>query len=1042
MEAAVTSSKYADLNDLLCEAMFSKDKSSRPAYVELDEQVEVDLISFFDCNLEEVRSHISKLVAERISQTGTKHDPFIGIHRNLLAWRKSLSQTPSNYPEIPLLLTFTFAAVDMGGDGGHDPNAYYPRLHEMLKISEQGALAESYRNFSSYLWGSLNYWLDVVHNGRFGIGTAYSIGTQKHVGFPLSQALIRSTDRKKLPRLFRRNGFSAFASIIENDIEPIIDEWVSADEHAFGSYKAPSKPFIRLWAQSEARDKICTLICRELESWDGTVPKILREDGALVDDDELLVRLEATRTSFPTNKLNVSFAVSGFTLNEKRHIDVVDAENEKHSIALAVDPAGWMRPNVGVLPISDQDLLEKGLNVEYDGVLKASRSPKKVVVLRLDDLTHRYREVERIELGIRSMVIVQDFKETLNSVREIISTCSRPTPKEINSSELPGLPVGWVLFADVELFQPPAPDLVKHANLEALKPVQSGSLTFSSGLQLPGRTPKWHGAIGLEIRATVVGSTKLTVRIERYEDGEVTAPKDTEYFQQTIIHKIEEDELEDGDYKVHILVGEDLELFASRNLHIRSADTPDQETWNNAQRLVYDIGKSPSAVLTASPLESIEYLHIDGAVAAFYDDAQLNLTTRIPQNSEWWGTKTAIFESKVKSFALADTSNYPCFEKGNHYLEYPTAERNKSGTGFLKNDSGKIDGVCKYCGLVRRSPANPWVAARLHQKNLEKKEKTKVELSLPKVAIHELPKVDSLVITPDHALDALMHLGGGSDGYISSIASNVDPSALFRHEFVKSLEQMAHIDVSRDSLFQIESWEINPSIIVKTADDYFLSGYWPTSYWSLLVEKFGEDQVTDIPEQGTASRMSLKSIEVDSLEKALEELDIPAEVVESPSVDMLRILPDIKLTALGLTPMNSSVFDEVCVYSSEQNSWVPISESRPTKVGGYRISSAYRNQYVVMTSEDLETKRIRYCSAEFAKFFATATAMKKPLFSFREEQQMLLVPRGSSLPGMYGRAAVMASGYLPKLDQSGRYLVYTQIKNDFAELLAARLGGQ
>ena len=73
----MTSSKYADLNDLLCEAMFSKDKSSRPAYVELDEQVEVDLISFFDCNPEEVRSHISKLVAERISQTGTKHDPFI-----------------------------------------------------------------------------------------------------------------------------------------------------------------------------------------------------------------------------------------------------------------------------------------------------------------------------------------------------------------------------------------------------------------------------------------------------------------------------------------------------------------------------------------------------------------------------------------------------------------------------------------------------------------------------------------------------------------------------------------------------------------------------------------------------------------------------------------------------------------------------------------------------------------------------------------------------------------------------------------------------
>ena len=1038
----MTKFKYEELNDLLCEVMFSKEKSLRPVYVEIDEQVEIDLLEFFDCKSDEIRRNISTMVAERISQTGSSQDPFIGIHRNLLLWRKSLAQATSNYPEIPLLLTFTFAAVDMGGDGKHDPNAYYPRLHEMLKISEEGALAESYRNFSSYLWGSLNYWLDTVHNGQYGVGTAHSIGNHKHVGYPLSQALIRSTDRKKLPRLFRRNGFPAFSSVIENDIEPIINEWVSADEHAFGSYKAPSKPFIRLWEQFDAREKMCTLICRELESWDGSVPKILREDGALVDDDELLVRLEATRTSFPTSKLNISFAVSGFTMKEKRSIDVLDASNIKHSIALAVDPSGWMRPNVADLPISDQDLLEKGLNIEYEASLKASRPPKKVVVLRLDDLTHRYREVERIELGVRSMVLVQDFKDILNSVREIVTTCARPTPKEINSSDLPGLPQGWVLFTDVELFQPPSPDLVKHSNLESLKPVNSGSLTFSSGFQLPGRTQKWHGAIGLEIRATVIGSTKLIVRIERYEDGEIDWTENTEYSQQTVIHKINKNQLEDGDYKVHILVGENLELFASRNLYIRSADSPDQETWKNAERLVYDLGKSPSAALVASPLISEEYLHIDGAIPVFEHQSQLNSTTRIPQETEWWGTKTAIMESKVKNFSLAETSNYPCFEKGNHYLEYPTAEPNKSGTGFLKTESGKIEGVCKYCGLVRRSPGDPWVLARMHERTLVKKEVTSIEINLPKVSIKDLPTVDSLIINPDHALDALMHLGGGSDGYISSVASNVDPSALFRHEFVRTLEQLAHIDVSRDALFQIQGWEINPSIIVKTADDFFLTGYWPTSYWSQLLEKFGDDRVMDIPEQGTASRMTLNSVGMAALKEALLELEIHAEIVESPSVEMLKILPDLRGAALGLPSVSSSIFDEVCVYDPEQNTWRPTSEARPTKVGGYRISSAYRNQYVIVTADDLENQRIRYCSAEFAKFYETAVSVKKPLFSYRKSQQILLVPRGASLPGMYGRAAVMASGYLPKLDNSGRYLVYGQISMEFAELLAARLGGQ
>jgi hypothetical protein len=981
-------------------------------------------------------------VATRISETGTSHDPFIGIHRDLLKWRKSLAHKVSNYPEIPLLLTFTFAAVDMGSDGGHDPNAYYPRLYEMLKVSEQGALAESYRNFSSYLWGSLNYWLDVIHKGQYGIGTAYSIGSQKHVGFPLSQALIRSTDRKKLPRLFRRSGFSAFASIIENDIEPIIDEWVSAEEHAFGSYRSPSKPFKRLWEQADAREKMCTLICRELESWDGSVPKIVREDGALVDDDELLVRLEATKTSFPSNRLNVSFAVSGFTMKDKQSIDVIDDIGEKHALSLVTDPSGWMRPNVGVLPISDRDLLEKGLNVEYGGNLSASRPPKKVVVLRLDELTHRFREVERIELGVRSMVLVQDFKDTLNSVRQIINSCSRPTPKEILSGDLPSLPAGWILFTDVELFQPPVPELVKHTNLESLKPVHSGSLTFSSGLQLPGRTPKWHGSIGLEIRATVVGSSKLTVRLEQIEDGEIISTSETQYYQQTIIHKIDKHELEDGDYKVHILVGEDMELFASKNLYIRSADTPDSETWKNAQRLVYDLGKSAGAALVASPLTSEEYLHIDGALAVFEKVSQLNLSSRIPQDTEWWGTKTAIIDSKVKSFALADTANYPCFENGNHYVEYPTAEPNKSGTGYQKPEGGKLVGVCKYCGLVRRSPANPWVLARIREKALEKKSAEKIEVKIPKISIEELPTVDSLVISPDHALDALMHLGGGSDGFISSVASNVDPSALFRHEFVRNLEQLAHIDVSRDALYQIESWEINPSFVVKTEEDFFLSGYWPTSYWAGLIALLGEDRVFDVPELGNVSRMTIKDTSTQELQSALDELDIAAEIVEKPSIDMLKLLPDIRLAATGLPSVTSPIFDEVCVYSSEQNAWVPISESRPSRVGGYRISSAYRNQYVVVTGEDVESHKIRYCSAEFAKFYETAISMKKPLFSYRGGQRILLVPKGANLPGMYGRAAVLASGYLPKSDTSGRYLVYSSISNEFAELLSARLGGQ
>jgi hypothetical protein len=188
--------------------------------------------------------------------------------------------------------------------------------------------------------------------------------------------------------------------------------------------------------------------------------------------------------------------------------------------------------------------------------------------------------------------------------------------------------------------------------------------------------------------------------------------------------------------------------------------------------------------------------------------------------------------------------------------------------------------------------------------------------------------------------------------------------------------------------------------------------------------------------------MTIKSIEQENLEEVLTELEISAEVVDHPTEDMLRILPDIRVTASDLPSVGSTIFDEVSAYDPDQNAWIPISESRPNKVGGYRVSSAYRNQYVVVTPDDPAENRIRYVSAEFAKFYASAMTARKPLFSYRKDERLLITPKGASLPGMYGRSAVMASGYLPKLDTSGRYLVYSNITIDAAELLSARLGGQ
>ena len=1033
---------YEELNYALCESIFTPEFAHQPSYVELSDNAEILLSQKFEITREEIRPLISKVIEDHIRSSGNTYDPVLVVYQNLRRWRMEILKGKDViFPELPFLLVCTFAASEMGGDGEYNPNAYYPRLQNLLAVSTKEEIADSYRSCSSYIWGSLNYWLDVVKKGQIGIGTAYSIGAHWHVGFALSQALVRSGDRKKLPRLFRRNGLSPFSSLVEHDMESIIDEWVSSDDQQYGSYRNPSRPFKNLWSKSDARERISAIICRELESWDGRVPSIQREDGNYEDEEEIQIRLEATKVSFPTPALNVSFAVSGFPTGSEEIINVVAQDESRHAIALTPDPSGWFRPNVGRLPIGEVDLLENGLTVEHGGRFNATRIPKKIVVLRLDDLTRRYRETDRIELGVRALILVQEYRTAISDVEKILEIAARRDWVKTEGSKLKGLPANWTLFSEVELLQPPPTGLLKHANLESLKPIRSGTLTFSSGLQLPGRPPKWHGDAGIEIRATAIGAKKVTVAITEVVDGEDQETTKTEYLQSTIIHQIPPGELSDGDYRVEIFLDSSEDVFARKTLFIRSGDSTDFETWTSSERLVYDIGNSPSAALIGTQLMDGDIFVIDGALPVFDTGSLQTSSTRIPMAVEWWGTKTPIIESRVHNFQLTSASNFPCFEKGNHYIELPPALPNNRGTGFLISESGKIEGKCRDCGLIRRSPADPYLLQKIYQKKLDQKHILK-EIELPKIDISKMPPVETKSISWDLALDGLMHLGGGPESYLTSIASNVDPSALFRHEFIRTLEMLGHIDVSRNSEHQVDGWEINPSIVVQTNSDFFLTGYWPTSHWTGLLRHFGNSKVFDIPSENSVTRLTIKGVTTKEIEKSLNDLGIEASIAVRPSLDMLKMLPNIKSVAEHLPSSLYGLFDEISQYDSEQNAWIPISGVRILKVGGYRLTSAYRNQYAVVVQEDLELGRIRFTSSEFAKFFSSALTLRKPLFSFHPEKNQLVVPIGAPLPGMFGRAATLASGWMPKKELSGRYLVYENVEKNFAEILAAKLGGQ
>jgi hypothetical protein len=75
-----------------------------------------------------------------------------------------------------------------------------------------------------------------------------------------------------------------------------------------------------------------------------------------------------------------------------------------------------------------------------------------------------------------------------------------------------------------------------------------------------------------------------------------------------------------------------------------------------------------------------------------------------------------------------------------------------------------------------------------------------------------------------------------------------------------------------------------------------------------------------------------------------------------------------------------------------------------------------------------------------AKHFQSAE-LGRAIFAYDYANNKLIVPLGATLPGLYGRAAVLASGKLPERDSSGKLLIYNNIDSKTSRLFAAKLGG-
>ena len=1011
--------EYDRWNESIAASTFSLFQAELPAYIDTDPEHLAAWAAPLEISPQSAQEALIAAVVPTLGlDLGAK--PLEAHTERFSSWRAELliaersrsrgARRPVTPPPVIALLTVLVLAADrMGADSNLAPNAYYPRLAEALGIDKaQGDRLRHAFPITERFWRGLNEYLEAYEGSR-GLPTAYALG-HRYVGIPQSQALVRAGDRAKLPEFFRRFGFAPGSELVPADLEGLLGVWV-------GSVPSPvSSNLQRLWKREATRERVAGVAAVELAHWDGTYSR--RSGEAKVADSE--IRLIATpRQKFGSRAIEFSFAVRFSLQTDADVVRVVSAERAP-SIGVIPAPGSRFRP-VGGTNLDSASLVGSVVELENPASgERATRRPKRVVPFRRDELMGALVETDRVQLADDCILLVKDDPDLLTGVLGVIRDFGHMgkvygKSKFVEGESLSGLPDGWLLIEDVQIYG--VPQNVKRMDLHCLIPLSSAQLTFSGGLRMPGNIRRWSGLRPPEIRAVAEGADEVRVTLSELGE-ETTLLEDWTEQGSVLVRPLTELSLTDGNYEVLLYPNGETSPIASSTLRLRSADTPDLMSWETCTRLNYQLDLNPIGALSASPANDSSECVVDGFLA-IGSATEIVEPKSTPVGAHWAAAEDSR-ERTTPSVILGVSDPNSCVLTGAHRIELPP--------WLGERPSGQLQGVCSTCGLTKTYPASP----RWKPKTFQAKS------AISRIDFRNLPSHTDLGASWDECLDAIIHVGGGSIGSLERIAVQAESSSLFVDDFLRTLESLGHIDVRRDVYLHAIEWEANPAFLAETLTGSFvLTGVWSNSTRRRLevsVAAAGGNYEKFDTSRGPSTRL-VSGLSAPELEAIVEKLEIGAYVVPDATRRMLGVLPPLSAVENQLRVGPIPDYTKANFFDLRAASWVPIpGVGRP---GAYRLEQSFRRVTLCVTAEGLIDRTAREGGPQLVKHLAARSA-GVPLIGYLGSS-MLVVPLGADLPGLYGRAAILCSGRPPEVSLNTRTLGYAGVPRTVADRLTSLL---
>jgi hypothetical protein len=1003
-------SRYLAWNKAIADVVYGHEAAGLPTYLDLEDEL-LDRVR--DAADPDAADSAAALVAAVRGTLRFGHGPaelLLPHVSRVKRWARSDPLEPP--PSLALLAVLSLAAENMRDGDGMAANNYYSRLAELLGIDddEQRELTDAYRRrvdgqvpTSEFLWRSLTDWLELLEGNR-GLPTAFAAG-HAHIGLPLSQALVRHTDRERLHHAFELYGLAPHSSLPPAEMEALLGEWMS---------RTPcpaSNSFERLWKHHKsARDRIIEVARYELESWDGVADA--RDSGSPRTSDT--VRLLAVRRGFPRVRLDLGLAVPARTGGSTDLLDLLDPDDD------VVGEVDFVATSSGWLTLADPASVEAASMLMGETRLRRRgseltlrRRPRRLVPLRHDDLLQSFLEVERVSLGEEHMLLAH--VDVCLQLDPILAESARPGFRCLR--ELVGLPSGWALYEGVQILSSIPEELLKNrlGDLNVLQPLASTQVVLDGGLKIPGNIPKWSTRRPPELRVTADDDVhpRAVLRVLRPLADPPPDERTCTSEQPVLVWPLSGEHLPDGDYEIEVSAGDG--SSRTLTLRLRTADNPAVKVPSDESPLRH----VPSGQLFG--LSAQRLVSEESFVVSPDPEVWLQADAAAPDQVPGWRRARAGVEATMDRLALAVPAPAAdsCMVTGAHYY---IVEQ-------VLGRASSVEGVCRKCGFVKRFPT------RARRKSVRRVGRPAKQA--PRVVVQELqPVSDEVRISWELGFDTLCHVGEGPLSALSRVASQIEAGELFGDAFARRLEMLGHIELERDpQTLQVRSWSVvDPTIVGMPDGSAVLAGFRSDHLLAQLEDgaylrgiELDVDADIDAP-----ARVHLPPIDhaaVDELVRCIEDsTDRPARFVPRACYRLAAVLPPLS-ELIDRLPVTTTIGG----LSYER--W-DVQTARFKKAtdagapGGYRLRG-FGQSYVYRRPEHLGSMSAIVGNNRLVKYAAALDA-EQSLLGYDEDQRLLFVPLGAELPGLFGRAAVLASGRPPHENVDERVLEYRDVPADLA----------